>query len=237
MPLKCCVPRCKSNYTSMNTKVPVYTFPKDLNEQKKWINNIPHIDFTVTKYSAVCRLHWPDDAAFVTDHGKLRPVKPPSLFPNIPRSCLKEPLPKERKTLTSSFLRGIIPDEITEFEWQDLLSFNEIKTVLRDYNDIIVYKDENIFIIQSKLFKYGVPIFVLKIFDELTFESFSFGSSCSISSLSTNRAITITSKSALFEAIRYLKNKGVDHKSKILLEHLNVMWKKIVGNSFIQQRL
>ena len=143
--------------------------------------------------------YWPDDAAFVTDHGKLRPVEPPSLFPNIPLSCLKEPLPKERKTLASCSLRGIIPDEITEFERQDVLSFNEIKTVLCDYNDIIVYKDENIYIIRSKLFRYGVPIFVLKIFDELTFEAFSFGSSCSISSLSTNRVTTVTSKSALFE--------------------------------------
>ena len=68
MSLKC----CKSNYKSTYNKVPIYKFPKDLNEQKKWINNIPCIHFTVTKYSA-----------FVTDHGKLRPVEPPSLFPNI----------------------------------------------------------------------------------------------------------------------------------------------------------
>ena len=54
MPLKCCVPQCKSNYKSMNTKVPVSQFPKDLNEQKKWIDNIPHTGLKVTKYSAVC---------------------------------------------------------------------------------------------------------------------------------------------------------------------------------------
>ena len=68
--LKCCVPRCKSNYKSTHTKVPVQQFPKDLNEQKKWICDIPHTGLKVTKYSAVCQLHWRGEAAFVIDHGK-----------------------------------------------------------------------------------------------------------------------------------------------------------------------
>ena len=43
--------------------------------RKKWIYNIPHTGLkVVTKYSAVCRLHWRGDAVFVIDHGKLRPM-------------------------------------------------------------------------------------------------------------------------------------------------------------------
>ena len=65
MPLKCCVPECESNYKSSGgVYVSVYKLPSDENERKKWISAIPRANIVITKYTAVCRRHWPDDAEF-----------------------------------------------------------------------------------------------------------------------------------------------------------------------------
>ena len=73
MVLKCCVPLCKGNYDSSSERVPLYKLPKDEEEKRKWISVIPRANLVVSKYTAVCGKHWPNDAEMIKVHGKLRP--------------------------------------------------------------------------------------------------------------------------------------------------------------------
>ncbi|XP_076281087.1 THAP domain-containing protein 1 A-like [Lasioglossum baleicum] len=61
MPRRCCVPNCKGNYDTTlkgNNYISVFKFPKDEQLRKKWMAAIPHKNWTLTKYSAVCSLHF-----------------------------------------------------------------------------------------------------------------------------------------------------------------------------------
>ncbi|KAH7959393.1 hypothetical protein HPB49_010801 [Dermacentor silvarum] len=97
MPCKCCVPRCRGNYTG-DTKVHVFKFPRDQALRDAWILAVPRENLTVTEHSRVCELHFMDEDiirdATHTDqatgrvmtvplsHVRLRPDAVPSKFPN-----------------------------------------------------------------------------------------------------------------------------------------------------------
>ncbi|XP_047142826.1 uncharacterized protein LOC124817080 [Hydra vulgaris] len=139
MPLKCCVPNCYSNYKSSDCKISVYKFPREISEKNNWFMSIPRSHWTLTKYSVVCKLHWAEDAEFTLYRGKLRPINPPSVFPNISKSCLPSPPPKMRKTLSSSSKRGIEKDELEDYRIIDNLKFEDIEKYLSTENDIVTY--------------------------------------------------------------------------------------------------
>ncbi|KAH7936721.1 hypothetical protein HPB49_003406 [Dermacentor silvarum] len=50
MPCKCCVPRCRGNYTG-DTKVHVFKFPRDQALRDAWIRAVPRENLTVTEHS------------------------------------------------------------------------------------------------------------------------------------------------------------------------------------------
>ncbi|KAH7953612.1 hypothetical protein HPB49_010597 [Dermacentor silvarum] len=97
MPCKCCVPRCRGNYTG-DMKVHVFKFPRDQALRDAWIRAVPRENLTVTEHSRVCELHFMDEDiirdATHTDqatgrvmtvplsHVRLRPDAVPSKFPN-----------------------------------------------------------------------------------------------------------------------------------------------------------
>ena len=54
MPRTCCVPLCKSNYKSQSNVVATFSFPKDENRKKLWLDSIHRSNFVVSKYSCVC---------------------------------------------------------------------------------------------------------------------------------------------------------------------------------------
>ena len=180
--------------------------------QKRWSDVVPRADFIVSDYAAVCRLHWPDDAPFVTKHGKQRPLNSPSIFKDIPSSCLPTPPNKVRKTMAASGFRNILPDALNVFLKDDTLVFDDIQSMFIISNDCIVFQlNEKSLHIQSKIFKLGVPLFLLEIFDDFSFVAYHNGITCNISSLTTNRLTLIKTKSTLFEAVRFLKSKENSH--------------------------
>lgn len=98
MPRRCCVPECKSNYdSSLKSDKPrsSFSFPKEHDLRKKWLNAISREDWKPTPYSSVCSLHFQDDhvvrfAKFLAPDGilidipctpKLRENAVPSIFP------------------------------------------------------------------------------------------------------------------------------------------------------------
>ena len=128
MPLKCCVPKCNGNYDSTAAKVSVYCFPKDEENCKKWISAIPRVGLEVTKYTVVCEKHWPKSAKFKIVRGKECPIDPPSVFQNVPKSCIPaKSAPPRSTTRALSSLRSQQPDEIDEFLKQDAINFLEIE--------------------------------------------------------------------------------------------------------------
>ncbi|XP_065656373.1 uncharacterized protein LOC136081908 [Hydra vulgaris] len=79
------------------------------------------------------------------------------------------------------------------------------------------------------MYKLGVLLFILVIFNDYSFVANHNDTTCNISSLAVNKLKLIKTKSALFEAVRFLKNKESSLQSNILFEHLNAMRKVNVG--------
>ena len=141
--------------------------------------------------------------------GKLRPhhAIPPSIFDNVSPSCNPSSQPMPRKTVrASSSVRNSFPDELEDFHVQDLLVVGEVEQKLATSN-IVVYKDGIVTVIQSKLFHCGIPRFVVRIHDDLTFTTFHCGSACNVPSLVTNRITRCKYWSTLEEMLRYLRSK------------------------------
>lgn len=232
MPLKCCVPNCNSNYKTSKEKVSVYKFPRDEEEKKKWKSAIPRANLEVTSFTAVCRHHWPDDCEFITVYGKSRPADPPSVFKNIPISCLSSPPLKARKIeKTSAASRSVQPDQLSEFQQLDKLVLGEIPTKLSSDDSLVVFKLPAAFVIQSLKFHEGVPEFVITISEDYSYSLFYYGSSCSVPSLSNNKINQCKNWSTLYEIIRYAKAKEKGHKTDILLRQVSVSGKKNVAQT------
>ena len=232
MGFKCCVPLCKSNYKTSDTKVSIYRFPVDIDEKKRWIKAIPRSNLVVNKNTVVCRLHWPVDFKTCTYRGKIRPSEPPSVFNEICKSCISIP-PKPRKTNNSSTVntRNVLPDQLQEFRKIDSLNFSDIIYKLSTNKELVLYNDGCSIVIQSIQFTNGIPKYVLRVKEDLSFQAFHLGSSCSISTIATNKITKCETWSILNEILRYLENFSISHKKKIVLEQLQSMATRTVGKS------
>ena len=236
MPLKCCVPQCNSNYDSTDTKVSVFRFPKDEENCKRWIKAIPRANLKVTNYTVVCKKHWPSFAKFKIVRGKECPIDPPSIFHNIPNSCLafKSAPPRKTKRALSS-IRNQHPDEIDQFLEQDKINLLQLEEKLIGKN-VVVFKVGQTTMIQSKNYMQRVSQFLVKLSDNYSFETYHFGAVCSISSLAANRIVECKTWSCLDEIITYLSNKSLDHKKEILAENLQSMGTKRVGQKLFSPK-
>ena len=80
-------------------------------------------------------------------------------------------------------------------------------------------------IIQSSEFqeKSGIPHFLLKVKNDLSFEAYHAGIKCTIKSLSKNRVTVLDTLSKLQEAVRYLFCLEIDQKKSVLLEQVTSM--------------
>ena len=167
MPLKCCVPLCKSNYHSTETKISIYKFLKNPEERIRWSDAVLRADFIVSDYTVVCRLYSPDDAFFVTIYGKQQPLNSPSIFKDIPPSCLPTPPKKVRKTMAACGFRNIQQNELNVILKDEILVIDDIQSMFINSNYCIVFQlYEKSLHIESNIFKLGVPLFLFEIFDD-----------------------------------------------------------------------
>ena len=71
MPYHCCVPGCKSNYTSQGeTSKTIFFFPKQPERTKLWLRAIHRDNFIPTKSSVVCIDHF--DEQFIIREDKFK---------------------------------------------------------------------------------------------------------------------------------------------------------------------
>ena len=89
--------------------------------------------------------------------------------------------------------------------------------------------DENILTVQSSKFIDGISVFMLRIYNNLHFETFHYRVKCYISRLSKNCINTVDTLSKLEEIIRYLNSMAFDHKENILSQQFLANTPKMVG--------
>ena len=94
---------------------------------------------------------------------------------------------------------------------------------------VVAYLDENILTVQSSKFVDVIPLFLLRIYNNLHFETFHYGVKCYISSPSKNHINTVDSCSKQEKIIWYLNSITFDHKKNILSQQFLAMAPKMVG--------
>ena len=95
---KCGVVCCNGNYNAAN-KCRVFKLPTDPAERQKLIDKIPkreHFEIKPQKFF-ICERHWPPGCKLVKLPGGTRPSDAPTVWPNVPASCLPtQPLNSRR---------------------------------------------------------------------------------------------------------------------------------------------
>ena len=125
----CCVPECRTGYKKQKRdaedadleKVPIFEFPKDKDQQLKWLRAIPRDNLTITSSTRVCAKHFYEDD-FVHCSTDLREGRKqsresvtlkvirlksnaiPRIFPNVP-SYLTIKAPNTRNVASTSVSR------------------------------------------------------------------------------------------------------------------------------------
>ena len=89
MPNRCAVFGCRGNYPNEPYSSMV-KFPDDPTERQRWIESMPNEKKSLMskKVIHVCASHF--DCDWITVFGGKRPSNPPSVFKNVPSSCLKQ---------------------------------------------------------------------------------------------------------------------------------------------------
>ena len=94
MPNRCNIYNCKGNYSAPYTKV--FKFPTGPAERERWILACPNDPAKLRSLAQIfaCKSHFTE---FVSTRGEC-PTGPPSKFPGVAKSCLKQTNPQPRVT-------------------------------------------------------------------------------------------------------------------------------------------
>ena len=161
MPYKCSIYGCRKKYRKTLKEIEhqnvddddddahLFRFPDDIKERDKWIKALPNADFTWTENKRICEKHWEEGYPRRTvKNGTEVPTIPPSVFENVPSSCIPTPQPEERRTSNSSGSRDrklqkstvtlkfntIYNKILTNFKESFALSKNDIRILLTSEN-------------------------------------------------------------------------------------------------------
>ena len=255
MPKKCILPGCKSNYDSCRKRkyekiddgdkentphmshIPVYRFPSNMEEKKRWIDSIPLIDrerVSKLKEPVLCMKHWPVGFPTTTVNGKPRPINPPSVFEGVPLSQIPTPPPKPRTTTKATYdSRTRIEDEIDRFLAEDRINWETICSLGSHINRFEIpmtsYSVSGTQWLQSNEFISGIPRFSINISQDFSYNAFHMGIKCTITTLARNRMYKLNTWSRIEEAVRFLQNKEESRQEKVLHEQMKCMEPGKVG--------
>ena len=156
---KCSCYGCRGNYKSDGQPYSsLVKFPKDPEEREQWILAMPNDPNTLRPRSTIyiCASHF--DCEWKKTPGGSRPSQPPSVFPNVPKSCLKQVPMKHRSTSTTSsdarekkaHLYAKSLDRITDFD-------HFCSNIQKKFKSFTVYRENNDFYM-SKTNKTGQKV-------------------------------------------------------------------------------
>ena len=203
MVYQCCITGCKSNYDNKKNEtiksIPAFRFPKDPYQKRCWEEAIPFSNLKINSNSVICERHWPVKYRKKICYGKVRPDEPPSVWKNV---LAQEPIPSTstghdikksvRPTkIASSDMRSVQNDELDLFLENDKASYSDLCQQLIPNTraflaPIITFIIGTVIFLQSILYFNGVPAFLVKIYDNLKYETFHKGVKCYVKTLSSN---------------------------------------------------
>ena len=152
----------------------------------------------------------------------------PSVWPGVPLSQIPTTsAPKRTSKRALNAVRNVKDDELKQFLESDKINYAILK---KDFNcSVVSYMANDCVVVQSTQFNQGVPLFVIKIFEDLHFEAFHTGIQCCIFTLSANHIKTINFWSTLDEILRFLSSATIDNKKEVFLQHISAKGPKVVG--------
>ena len=145
----------------------------------------------------------------------------------------------QKKACSST--RSIEEDQLSKFLSSDKVTFTSLKAnLVKNQRESLVHLScfiiEDALYVQSQQYLNGLPLFLVKIFKDLNFETYHCGINCTISTLSKNRVMTVHAWSDFEEIIRYLKKtwkliiKRAFFRSILVQWHLQLGRERIVKN-------
>ena len=99
MPRHCVVYGCRGNF-KWEPYTKTVSFPSEKETRQKWRAAMPNDPASLLEEIWVCVTHF--EGEWATARGGRRPINPPSIFPGIPKSCLKQVQNKQRPTRCGS---------------------------------------------------------------------------------------------------------------------------------------
>ena len=228
---KCCVFNCNGNYNDEN-RVKVFRLPTDAEEKSRWIKAIPRDNIPNSKDTVVCERHWPEHYPTVsTFGGKSRPANPPTIFECVSSSLIPTQTPVPRTTTrTCAEERNQLEEELSAFNDADRIpSFEDLqhcadssKSAYLYCSELCVYHTDFMVVFQAKelLDNTGIPIFLPKTHNDLSFAAFHCGAKCSIATLSANRCLKLRRWSENAEALRYLRCMELNHQKEVIIQQI-----------------
>lgn len=216
--------------------IPTFKFPDDPEKRRKWIRAVPYLteeQYNTYKSAPVlCEKHWPTGYETTKSrNGKIRPLHPPSVWikdgKEIPKSEIPTPSPKPRTTKRSSFeVRTSQEDQLNEFLEADKMSFESLTGGVSSHKfdvPVTTFIIDDVQWVQSNEFIHGIPKFALKIYKDLTFDSFRMGIQCRIPPLYKNNIFRLNRWSRIDVALHHLNQKEPTQHERVLQEHIDSM--------------
>ena len=155
-------------------------------------------------------------------------TKRPGLdWPDVPSIQVPASSPRPTKKASSS-TRSIEEDQLSEFLSSDKVTFTSLKeNLLKNQRESLEHLScfiiEYTLYVQSQQYLNGEPLFLVKIFKDLNFETHYCGIKYTIFTFSKIRVMTIHAWSVFEEIARHLKDMEIDNKKCVLQEHPSAM--------------
>ena len=233
MPRMCCVTGCSSNYRGKDRSedyISMYKLPTNVEERERWLQNIPRENIPKGKDTAVCQKHWPESAKKVkVPGGRYRHLDPPTVFHGVAPSQIptQAPLPRPTKRATTD-IRTLEPDQSKKHKKSVTVYHSEISTKIHSEiqpRKVVTYSINDVIHLQSEDFISGVPKYIVKINNDLTYETFYAGVRCYITTLTSPplRVTKLTDWGHIIECIRYLDTHQPSHKTNVMLDNIESM--------------
>ena len=133
----CAVYGCNGNYAG-TPYTKMVSFPKDPQEREEWILSMPNDASSLRdkKDIFICENHF--DCDWINVRGGRRPSQPPSVFRNVPKSCMKQTTVHKRSSVKATSSSREDFSRTTSEARDKILTFDNFATGLKtkypDYN-------------------------------------------------------------------------------------------------------
>lgn len=120
----------------------MYSFPGDGREAQRetWIAKLQSLqrNFKWTPSIGICSKHWPATFKTYTSHnGMLLPDEAPSVFPDVPPSCVPKANARQRNANNTLTIRNEQADELSEFLERDILDLDSCCETITSANPAV----------------------------------------------------------------------------------------------------